>query len=544
MPAFNSSLTGNTSATSATADQYNFGPLNHYLRPDTRYSLGAMGHYELATFADVYTQLMFTDVRSVAQIAPGGIFFDTSTINCDNPFLSAQQATTIGCGAPARRATSRPGHGQPSWLIQRRAAVHRPSQRRRRRPSAGLPQHVVPRPARLARRRSPTAGRMTSACSSRARRPTQRTLNNFSIPKITARAGRGHGSDDGQYRVPLGGRRHGSGLRAVQLFAVGGVTPEALAYISAPGLQVGTIDQNVTQGVITGDLGTIGAQAAVGRRVHQGRVRRRKPPRQADEHAGRSAGAGAAVGLGRCDDRHLGLDQRERPVHGSERPAGAGQAVRRAAVVRHWPIATPTTARASRPTRTSSARTGRRWKTSASARSYQRAVRAPNIVELFTAQGFNLFDMDGDPCGADDPAPTAEGRRARPTRRECAATGARRLRLAGRSDSPAGQYQFRRAAHRAWSRRPRTRTPTASCSRRASRLACRVSVDYFDIEVEDLISTFGAEQHAGCVLRVQRRGGLLPHPSQPGERCAVARRWQRGRPQHQHRRSARPRVST
>ena len=73
-------------------DQYNFGPVNHYLRPDTRYSLGAMGHYELAEFADVYTQLMFTDVRSIAQIAPGGAFFDTSTINCDNPFLSAQQA--------------------------------------------------------------------------------------------------------------------------------------------------------------------------------------------------------------------------------------------------------------------------------------------------------------------------------------------------------------------------------------------------------------------------------------------------------------------
>ena len=30
-------------------DQYNFGPINHYLRPDRRYSLGAMGHYELAS---------------------------------------------------------------------------------------------------------------------------------------------------------------------------------------------------------------------------------------------------------------------------------------------------------------------------------------------------------------------------------------------------------------------------------------------------------------------------------------------------------------
>ena len=35
--------------------------------------------------------------------------------------------------------------------------------------------------------------------------------------------------------------------------------------------------------------------------------------------------------------------------------------------------------------------------------SFQRAVRAPNIVELFTAQGFNLFDLDGDPCGAGRP---------------------------------------------------------------------------------------------------------------------------------------------
>ena len=59
-------------------DLYNFGPLNHYQRPDTRYSLGAMGHYELGEHADVYTQLMFNDYESVAQIAPGGNFFDTN----------------------------------------------------------------------------------------------------------------------------------------------------------------------------------------------------------------------------------------------------------------------------------------------------------------------------------------------------------------------------------------------------------------------------------------------------------------------------------
>ncbi len=110
LPDFNStvdSATGNTFRPFNNAtDQYNFGPTNFYLRPDTRYSLGAMGHYELAPFADVYTQLMFTDVRSDAQIAAGGAFFNTGTINCDNPFLSAQQATTIGCGAAALAAST------------------------------------------------------------------------------------------------------------------------------------------------------------------------------------------------------------------------------------------------------------------------------------------------------------------------------------------------------------------------------------------------------------------------------------------------------
>jgi hypothetical protein len=60
-----------------------------------------MGHYELTEYADVYTQLMFSDYESIAQIAPGGNFFDTNTINCDNPNLSAQQLATIGCDAAA-----------------------------------------------------------------------------------------------------------------------------------------------------------------------------------------------------------------------------------------------------------------------------------------------------------------------------------------------------------------------------------------------------------------------------------------------------------
>ena len=100
---------------SGATDQYNFGPTNHYLRPATRYNAGASGHYELNDRVDVYTQMMFTDYRSIAQIAPGGIFFDTSAINCDNPYLPASRLAAIGC-TPALVASG----GSTTMYIGRR----------------------------------------------------------------------------------------------------------------------------------------------------------------------------------------------------------------------------------------------------------------------------------------------------------------------------------------------------------------------------------------------------------------------------------------
>ena len=97
------------------ADLYNFGPLNHYQRPERRYSIGAMGHYEFGEHADVYTQLMFNDYESIAQIAPSGNFFETSTINCDNPFLPVDSLATIGCG-PAEVAA---GTSVPFYIGRR-----------------------------------------------------------------------------------------------------------------------------------------------------------------------------------------------------------------------------------------------------------------------------------------------------------------------------------------------------------------------------------------------------------------------------------------
>jgi outer membrane receptor protein involved in Fe transport len=74
---------------------FNFAPYNYFQRPDERYTFGAFGDYEISPAFKPYVELMFMDDHSDAQIAPSGDFFNTSQINCDNPLLSVNQRNTL-----------------------------------------------------------------------------------------------------------------------------------------------------------------------------------------------------------------------------------------------------------------------------------------------------------------------------------------------------------------------------------------------------------------------------------------------------------------
>ncbi|MFT3978314.1 MAG: TonB-dependent receptor [Sphingomonas bacterium] len=74
---------------------YNANPLNYYQRPDTRYVAGFSAHYDVSDAFKPYSQFMFMDDHSVAQIAPSGDFGNTTTINCNNPLLSTVQQSTF-----------------------------------------------------------------------------------------------------------------------------------------------------------------------------------------------------------------------------------------------------------------------------------------------------------------------------------------------------------------------------------------------------------------------------------------------------------------
>jgi iron complex outermembrane receptor protein len=84
--------------------RFNFNPYNYFQRPDERYIAGAFADYEIEPAIKPYLEFMFMNDHTLAQIAPSGDFGNTFTINCEiganiNPLMS-QQAEDVLCAQP------------------------------------------------------------------------------------------------------------------------------------------------------------------------------------------------------------------------------------------------------------------------------------------------------------------------------------------------------------------------------------------------------------------------------------------------------------
>ncbi len=79
----------------STTDVYNYGPWNHFQRPDERWNAGSFVTYRFNEMAEGYMEIMFMDDVTTAQIAPTGNFNVAPNVNCDNPMLSEQQHDII-----------------------------------------------------------------------------------------------------------------------------------------------------------------------------------------------------------------------------------------------------------------------------------------------------------------------------------------------------------------------------------------------------------------------------------------------------------------
>jgi iron complex outermembrane receptor protein len=447
---------------------YNFGPLNYYQRPDERYTLGAFGSYQVNDKIEAFAQLMFSDYESVAQIAPSGAFLGPIiTMDCDNALFSAQQATALGCTLPTDdvqvligRRNVEGGGRQDSLNYESYRGV------------VGVRGEFM-------------TGWNYDVAAQFSRVRLGRTYNNdFSNTRLS----RALDVVDVAGTPTCQSVVDGTDTTCVpyDIFSPGGVSQAALDYLQIPLMQTGETTQQVVTAAITGDTGwsmptsTRTVQVAFGaeyRRDFLGSVT------DVSFATGDGAGQGGpTIGFEGDTDVAEVFGEIQVPL-ADDQPwaySASFDAAYRRSEYETFGADTYKFGLDYAPVEDIRFRG-----------SYSRAVRAPNVIELFTAQGFNLFDQDFDPCDdlnddgvLNDSVPAA-----------CIGANPWQVTTAesdgGLLNSPAGQYNFLQGGN------PNLEPEEADTFTLGFVLTpsflprFNLSIDYYNIEVANLISSIG-----------------------------------------------------
>jgi iron complex outermembrane recepter protein len=487
--------------TPGNADTYNYGPLNYYQTPNERWTAGTFVNYDVNSHVNVYLNVMFTRNSSQAQIAPSGDFFEPSFIPCADPILTAQERATL-CTASNLAAQGNPyetynGVNYPglNMGIERRNVEGGDRiatfQNDAAREVIGLKgdfgeawtynvyaQHgtvdgsntnenylsnplieealnVLPGP------NGPVCGGPTAKSGPLIPTPAYATPTN----PITSRS-TGYSVDPAC--VPY------------NVWVPGGVTPAALAFMQTPLTEQDTVTEYVVDGSVTGDLGKYGAKlpwADDGLQANIGAEWRSESSSflpDYEEQQGNAGGGGGAVP-----------------------PVSGGFTVREAftelrlPIAQHQPFAEDLSLEGgyryseySEGFDTNTYKLGLEWAPVRDLRlrgSYQRAVRAPNIGELYTPQTVGL-DGSQDPCTGT--TPTA-------SKAACTASGLNPTLYGHLNANPANQYNGLLGGN------PNLQPEISDTYSFGVVLQPRVlpnltvSVDYFDIKIKDVISSIG-----------------------------------------------------
>ena len=453
---------GTPRAYNGNTDAYNFGPLNHLQRPDERYGAAASAHYDVNEMARVYADIAFHDDRTDAQIAPGGLFGDVYTLRGDNPLLSPAWKTALGLTSPT---------SSTDVVIQRRnvegggrdSVFQNTSFRSIIGVKGDLGKWNYDVFAQVAKVRG-TSSANNYFSTDRARRAMD--VVNQGGKAVCASAANGTDPNCVPYNP----------------FVAGGVKPDQLAYLQVPGTTTGFTSQQIQGATLSSDLGEYGLKlptAKNGVGVSFG-VERRTESLQLDPDA--PSAAGDLSGSGGPTT----------PVKGSYTVKDAFGEFR-APLIEGMPFAELLSVNGS--FRHSSISTGTKantygvgieWSPVSMVRlrgSYQKAVRAPNVVELFSPAGLNLYDNDADPCAGTTAEIAARG----VTQAMCARTGVSAAQFGNIQDSPAGQYNYLQGGNPQL--KPEKSKSTTFGLVLTPMRNLSVTIDYFNIKVEDTISS-------------------------------------------------------
>ncbi|HEY5338661.1 MAG TPA: TonB-dependent receptor, partial [Rhizomicrobium sp.] len=352
-------------------------------------------HYEVSKMADIYGSLMFMDDHTVAQIAPSGAFYGTEFhTNCNNPELSAAEVAALCTSA---------GYGPTATvplLIGRRNVEGGNRQDDLRHTSYRM---VIGAKGDLG------GGWAYDAFAQYGTTVYQEEyLNDLSINRINNSLSVDPATGECESVV------NGTDPNCVpwNIFSQNGVTKAATNYLGVPGMKEGSTQEWVAGASVTGDLSAWGIQSpwakspvgiALGTEYRQEKLDLRT---DLEFSSGDLAGQG-----GPTIGTHGGYNVSE----------GYGEI--RVPIVEGMPFFEDLSANAGyrySSYNTAGAATsykyGAEWQPIDDFRirgSFQRAIRAPNVIELFAAQSLGLWGGT-DPCAGAAPVFTAA---------QCAHTG-------------------------------------------------------------------------------------------------------------------------
>jgi outer membrane receptor protein involved in Fe transport len=472
-------------------DAYNFAPENYYQVPNERWTMGAFVNYEINSHATAYMEIMYTRNNSEAQIAESGDFGNGQLIPCNDPLLTAAEQSFI-CSAANLAAQGNPVINYPGA------------------PAGGEPASLL-----YILRRNVEGGPRVATFSTNAAREVIGLRGDFT-DAWTYDVYAQHSSVDSQNGnknylsnaniinslqvVPGAGGAptcisalNGSDPACVpwNIWTPGGVTPAALKYLSVPLLVDATVTEYVVSGSITGDLGKYGVQlptAASGLQVNIGAEYRSENANFLPDELSQSGNAAGSGGP-------------TPPVAGNFHVGEAFTELRMPLVTDHpgaEDLSIEGGYRYSNYTEgftTNTYKLGLEWAPVKDIRlrgSYQRAVRAPNIGELFVPQTVGL-DGSSDNCAAPLAAGSLTTLTTGYTFAQCALSGVTAAQFGNIAPNPANQYNGLLGGN------PGLKPEVADTYSVGFVLTPRaipnlsISVDYFDIKIKQVIGPIGGD---------------------------------------------------
>lgn len=489
------------------ADEYNYGPENYYQVPNERWTMGAFVNYEINSHATAYMELMWMRNSSEAQIAESGDFGNGSLIPCNDPLLTAAEQSFI-CSPANLAAQGNPSITYPGATAGTTITTPASLLYILRRNVEGGPR-IATFQTNSAREVVGVRGDINDAwtydvygqhSTVDSQNGNENYLSNANI--VNALAVVPNPTTGVPTCVSV---LNGSDTKCVpwNIWTPSGgapgnvVTAAALKYLSVPLLVDATVTEYVSDGSITGDLGKYGVQlpsASSGLQVNIGAEYRSDSvnflPDELSQQ-GNAAGSGGPTP----------------PVAGDFHVGEAFTELRMPLVTDHpgfEDLSLEGGYRYSNYTEgftTNTYKLGLEWAPVKDVRlrgSYQRAVRAPNIGELYTPQTVGL-DGATDNCAAGLAAgsPAAPNPAAKLTTgytfAQCALSGVTAAQFGNIAPNTANQYNGLQGGNPAL-------TPEIADTysvgfvftpRFVPNLS--ISVDYFDIKIKDVIGPIGGD---------------------------------------------------